>query len=88
MIEFMICEKDHRYYPQYDDLPMDQGGDGRHRCAGCAHERGYKDGLERKEQLDLDLYSWPESQAGTVRHKSPHVAYATGYLEGVKDSYK
>ena len=82
----MICEKEHRYDQQYNDLPDDQGGAGRHRCAGCAYERGYKDGLSRKEKLDLD--SLPESQAGTVRHKSPHAAYAAGYLAGGRDSYK
>lgn len=80
----MACEKQHRYDPQYNNLPVDQGGAGRHRCAGCAYERGYEDGLNRKEKLDLDL----ESQAGTVRHKSPHAAYAAGYLAGVEDSYK
>ena len=81
-------EKQHRYDPQYNNLPVDQGGAGRHRCAGCAYERGYEDGLNRKEKLDLDLDSLPESQAGTVRHKSPHAAYAAGYLAGVEDSYK
>ena len=50
--------------------------------------RGYEDGLNRKEKLDLDLDSLPESQAGTVRHKSPHAAYAAGYLAGVEESYK
>ncbi len=74
----MICEKEHRYDPQYNDLPVEQGGEGRHRCAGCAYKRGYKDSFERKEQLDLDLYFLPESQAGTVRHKSPYAAYAAG----------
>ena len=68
----MACEKQHRYDPQYNNLPVDQGGAGRH----------------RKEKLDLDLDSLPESQAGTVRHKSPHAAYAAGYLAGVEDSYK
>ena len=84
----MACEKQHRYDPQYNNLPVDQGGAGRHRCAGCAYERGYEDGLNRKEKLDLDLDSLPESQAGTVRHKSPHAAYAAGYLAGGEDSYK
>ena len=84
----MICQKNHRYDPQHNDLPIDQGGAGRHRCAGCAYEKGYKDGLTRKEKLDLALDSLPESQAGTVRHKSPHAAYAAGYLAGVRDSYK
>ena len=72
----------------YNNLPVDQGGAGRHRCAGSAYERGDEDGLNRKEKLDLDLDSLPESQAGTVRHKSPHAAYAAGYLAGVEDSYK
>ena len=38
----MACEKQHRYDPQYNNLPVDQGGAGRHRCAGCAYERGYE----------------------------------------------
>ena len=84
----MICNKDHRYGSIFRNLPEDQGGAGRHRCAGCAYEKGYKDGLDRKEQLNLDLDSLPESQAGAVRHKSPHAAYALGYLAGIKDSYK
>lgn len=84
----MICNKEHRYAIEFDDLPEDQEGSGRHRCAGCAYEKGYQDGVIRKEKLDLGLDSLLESQAGTVRHKSPHAAYAAGYLAGVKDSYK
>lgn len=84
----MICKKEHRYNDLYLHLPEDQGGAGRHRCAGCAYEKGYEDGLQRKESLDLDLDSLPESQAGTVRHKSPHAAYALGYFDGVKESYR
>jgi hypothetical protein len=33
------------------------------------------------------LESLPESQAGTVRHKSPHAAFAKGYQDGVAQSY-
>lgn len=84
----MSCHKKHRYDPRHNNLPEDQGGHGRHRCAGCAYEKGYRDGLQRKEQLSLALDSLPESQAGTVRHKSPHAAYAAGYLAGVVDSYR
>ena len=84
----MTCNKNHRYDSRFNNLPVDQGGTGRHHCAGCAYDRGYKNGLERKEKLDLDLDSLPDSQAGTVRHKSPHAAYAAGYLAGVEDSYK
>lgn len=83
----MACDKQHRYDNRFRRLPDDQGGAGRHRCAGCAYDRGYADGLERKENLSLDLDTLPESQAGAVRHKSPHAAYALGYLKGVEDSY-
>ena len=86
--KIMTCKEPHRYDQKFNDLPIDQGGSGRHRCAGCAYERGYQDGLHRKEKLDLDLDSLPVSQAGTVRHKSPHAAYAEGYFAGVSDSYK
>ena len=75
----MACEKQHRYDPQYNNLPVDQGGAGRHRCALCPNP---------KLKFLLDLDSLPESQAGTVRHKSPHAAYAAGYLAGVEESYK
>lgn len=83
-----ICNQSHRHNSKFDALPEDQGGTGRHRCAACAYERGYADGLQRKEKIDLDLDSLPQSQAGTVRHKSPHAAYALGYLHGVEESYK
>lgn len=84
----MNCQNDHRYLGTFVQLPIDQGGAGRHRCAGCAYENGFRDGLERKETLQLDLDNLPESQAGTVRHKSPHAAYAQGYLDGVRQSYE
>lgn len=83
-----ICNKAHRHDPMFDALPEDQGGAGRHRCAACAYEKGYADGLQRKEIINLDLDSLPQSQAGTVRHKSPHAAYALGYLRGVEASYQ
>jgi len=83
----MLCEKEHRYSQEFENLPIDQGGDGRHKCAGCAYDRGFQDGLQRKEKIDIDLESLDESQAGTVRHKSPHAAYAQGYVDGVKSFY-
>ena len=81
------CKKGHRHWATFGSLPDDQGGAGRHKCAGCAYERGFQDGLGRKELLNLDLDSLPNSQAGYVRHKSPHAAYAQGYLDGVRKSY-
>lgn len=82
-----ICNKNHRYDEKFSSLPWDQGGTGRHICAGCAYERGYNDGIVRKESIHLDLDSLNESQAGVVRHKSPHAAYALGYQDGVTASY-
>lgn len=72
-----------------EQLPVDQGGVGRHKCAACAYEQGYKDGLARKENINLGalLDSLEESQAAAQRHKSPHAAYAQGYFNGVRDSY-
>lgn len=81
------CQKDHRYWPTFESLPFDQGGQGRHRCAGCAYEIGFQDGLQRKESIHIDLDSLQNSQAGVVRHKSPHAAYARGYFDGVCKSY-
>ena len=42
-----VCQKNHRYLPEYTNLPTsqdDQSGD-RHVCAGCAYEAGLDDGL-------------------------------------------
>lgn len=83
-----ICRKPHRYdVPEFEQLPADQGGDGRHKCAGCAFDLGVQHGRARMDRLVIDLDSLPESQAGTVRHRSPHAAYALGYLKGVYASY-
>lgn len=81
------CAKNHRYDDLFKDLPDDQGGAGRHRCSGCAYERGVASGRAREESIELDLDALPVSQAGTVRHKSPHAAWALGYLRGVANSY-
>lgn len=81
------CTRSHRYSKDFELLPHDQGGKGRHKCAGCAYEKGFQDGLEMKETIKLNLDGLPDSQAGTIRHKSPHAAYAMGYLDGVRQSY-
>lgn len=81
------CSSDHRYDQSFQQLPWDQGGAGRHRCAGCAYERGLRDGFARKEAIELDLGTLPLSQAGVVRHRSAHAAWALGYLDGVTQFY-
>lgn len=82
-----MCKKEHRYESVFLGLPVDQGGAGRHRCAGCAYEAGLAAGVERKENVGVDLSTLDESQAGTVRHRSPHAAWALGYMHGVMKSY-
>ena len=86
----MICSKDHSTIQDIMEmLPVDQGGIGRHKCAACAYEQGYKDGMERKQNIDIEilLNSLPKSQAGAHRHKSPHAAYSKGYDDGLNASY-
>jgi len=85
--QLSLCTLNHRYENKFESLPHDQGGDGRHRCAGCAYEEGFRAGKLRQENVSMSLDDLPESQAGTVRHKSPHAAWALGYLDGVWDSY-
>ena len=83
-----ICNKNHRYWDSFNSLPHDQGGFGRHRCAGCAYDAGYIAGLNREEKIDINLDDLPLSQAGTIRHKSPHAAFAEGYRAGIEKSYE
>ncbi len=82
-----VCQKNHRYLPEYTNLPTsqdDQSGD-RHICAGCAYEAGLDDGLHNRAPR-TDLSDLPESQAGTVRHKGAMEAYQQGYEEGQRRS--
>ena len=81
------CKIAHRYDARFEKLPDDQGGDGRHKCAACAYQKGYQNGFALQETLDINLGTLPDSQAGSVRHKSPHAAFALGYLHGVEARY-
>jgi len=82
----MICDREHRYATAFNALPDDQGGNGRHKCAGCAYEKGIKEGKALNNIITVDLDELDDSQAGTVRHKSPHAAFALGYLDGVNST--
>lgn len=85
------CTKQHRYSPFFASLPLDQAsGTGRHKCAGCAYEAGFKAGLQRLPDININdvIRQLPVSQAGTVRHKSPFAAFSMGYNDGVAESYK
>jgi hypothetical protein len=83
-----LCNSQHRYNPDFEQLPEDQSHfNGRHKCAGCAYERGYEMGRHREQSITIDFATLPNSQAGTVRHKSVQAAFAQGYLDGVLASY-
>lgn len=87
----MSCKKDHSQIQSImATLPADQGGWGRHKCAACAYEKGYQDGLMHNEVINLSkiLQDLDESQAGAQRHKSPQAAYILGYYYGIRDSYQ
>ena len=82
----MACKKDHSELSDImSNLPYDQGGVGRHKCAACAYRKGFDAGVHLIEKLDINeiLSSLEDSQAGSQRHKSPHAAYALGYYDGV-----
>lgn len=86
----MACKKDHSNIQSVmANMPIDQGGKGRHKCAACAYDLGFKSGYNLDEQINLEnlLISLEESQAQAQRHKSPHAAYAQGYLDGVNLYY-
>jgi hypothetical protein len=83
-----LCQQQHRYDPEFEPLPEDQSKfNGRHKCAGCAYEQGYSIGLSRLPSVNIDFSSLPNSQAGTVRHRSVQASFAKGYLDGVLASY-
>lgn len=86
----MACKRDHSAIQGImATLPIDQGGKGRHKCAACAYERGRELGRQMTEDFKIGdiLNSLDESQAQNQRHKSPHAAFAKGYLDGVCDAY-
>lgn len=82
-----ICDKKHTNAEVLKNVRSSQSNkEGRHKCAGCAYEEGFKDGfnnIKRKiEELNL-----PDSQAGKGRHKSALHAYELGWEDGQK-AYK
>ncbi len=83
----MACNNGHRYDERFNSLPDDQGREGRHKCAGCAYEQGLQAGSRLESNINVNLDLLDDSQAGAVRHKSPHAAFAQGYLDGVHSFY-
>lgn len=87
----MTCSRDHSDIQEImEKLPIDQGGDGRHKCAACAYDKGYAAGYSSEDSLSIDkvLEGLDYSQAGSQRHRSPRAAFALGYYKGVCDSIR
>lgn len=80
-----ICNRGHRYYKEFSNLPFSQGQEGRHRCAACAYEKGMKDAISGipEPKDDSVLIDVPYSQAGVVRHRDAFCAYMAGYKYGL-----
>jgi hypothetical protein len=80
----MICSKNHRYLPEFSNLPdaQDNTQNDRHKCAGCAYVEGIKDALNGSQKSLTLNTNIPVSQAGTVRHKDAYLAYCKGYEYG------
>ena len=78
----MICENVHRYLEELKNLPDSQKPEeGRHKCCGCAYEKGLEDG-KKGNPKNINLDALDDSQAGTGRHKSALDAYKLGYEKG------
>ena len=78
-----ICKLSHRYSAMFRTLKDSQGADGRHKCAACAFEKGFHDGINNDYNYSSVVDTLPYSQAGSVRHKDPYEAYNLGFQCGI-----
>ena len=81
----MACKKAHTETDRIvKDLPINQGGVGRHKCASCAYEKGIENGRTHIEKFDVSTFltELPESQKGLRRHRDPYEAYELGFYHG------
>lgn len=79
------CKKDHRYDPQFSNLPFSEeyfDEPIRWKCSGCAYDQGFNDAVKGRTK-GVRLSVLDQSQAGTVRHTDPTVAYDWGYNAGL-----
>jgi hypothetical protein len=78
-----ICKKQHRHAAIFSNLPDSQADDGRHKCAACAYEAGFMDGINNQpSNYGKIVHSLLDRQAGIVRHKDPEAVYDMGYADG------
>ena len=77
----MTCKKEHSDIQNLlAMLPNSQGGPGRHKCAACAFDEGYADGMKGiKREVDSVIELLSEGQAKNQRHKSCEAAYEKGF---------
>ena len=77
---------EHRYSnPILSSLPESQRQPrGRHKCAACAYDRGFDDGLAHLEP-NFDPSQLDDSQAGAGRHKDCAAAYNKGFYYGLEE---
>lgn len=88
----MACNKDHSETDIIiNELPINQGGFGRHKCASCAYEKGLENGINRNLNFNLEKFiqDLNESQKGLRRHRDPAEAYSLGFFHGLsgKDNH-
>jgi len=82
----MDCLRDHLITDLIiTNIPIDQSGFGRHKCASCAYEEGLKNGKDRVLNFNLEKFiaALPYSQKGLRRHRSPTEAYTLGFFHGL-----
>ncbi len=87
----MACRKSHEETDFIvKDLPINQGGIGRHKCPSCAYEKGLANGKNHNENFDISSFisNLPESQKGLRRHRDPFEAYELGYFHGQIEASK
>lgn len=85
----ITCSKNHDNITDIIiELSQSQSGAGRHKCAGCAYEEGFRLGLEGKTKepfnkvAELILFN----QSGVFRHKNVREAYDIGFKKGKEKS--
>jgi hypothetical protein len=82
----MACKKNHTETDQImAQLPVNQGGKARHKCASCSYEKGLENGKNRIVNFDIEgfIASLDTSQEGQRRHKDPLEAYTMGFFHGL-----
>jgi len=87
----MACKKTHKKADLIvKDLPINQGGVGRHKCASCAYEKGLENGKKHIKDFNVDTFisNLEESQKCLRRHRDPFEAYELGYFHGQIEASK